>query len=196
MSKCCIVKNITIIGGSGSGTSGPSTNIYNSNGGLTSNRVLTASGKSMTFDMGNATFLVSGVITAKAYNFPNHNSNPAGSDSLWCSGTNLYVGNEPLSLLPVSTEASGAVSAPLNFLTPINTISVTTTVAPPSGLTVNSRFELVDSRANSSTNNIVVNFSGAGLNFYGGLNNYTINANGAFVKFRYLGTSIGWVVEK
>lgn len=196
MSRCCIVKSITIVNSSGSG-SGSSDTLYSANGTLSSNRTVNANAKSLTFNMGNSPFLVSGVITTKGVELPNQSSNPYGTATLWTSGINLYYENEPLSLLPVAVETSGTVSASLNYLTPINTASVPTTVSPPSGLTVNSRFEIVDSRGNAETNNILINFSGAGQKLFGSsTENYTMNGNGAFARFRYLGATIGWVIEK
>lgn len=195
MSKCCIVKSITIVNSSGSGVGGDT--LYSANGTLSSNRTVTGNGKSLTYVMGTATYLVSGVITTKGVNLPAQDSNPSGDNTVWCSGINIFAGGEPLGLLPVATEASGTVSAALNYLTPINTTSISTTVTPPSGITVNSRFQIVDSRANAASNNILINFSGAGEKLYGSsTENYTINGDGAFAKFRYLGATIGWVVEK
>ena len=196
MSKCCIVKNITIINGSGSGV-GSSDTLYSANGTLSSNRTVTGNAKTLTFNMGGSTFLVSGVITTKGVNLPAQDGNPSGDNTVWCSGINIFAGGEPLGLLPVATEGSGSVSASLNYLTPINTSSVSSTVTPPSAITVNSRFEIVDSRGNAGTNNILINFSGAGEKLYGSsTENYTINGNGAFARFRYLGATIGWVIEK
>lgn len=195
MSKCCIVKSITIINSSGSGAGGDT--LYTANGTLSSNRTVTGNGKSLTYVMGNSAYLVSGVITTKGVTLPAQSSYPGSSDTLWCSGINIFVGGDPLGLLPIATEASGTVSASLNYLTPINTTSVTSTVSPPSGISLNSRFEIVDSRGNAGTNNILINFSGAGQKLYGSsVENYTINGNGAFARFRYLGATIGWVVEK
>ncbi len=197
MSRCCIVKSITIVNSSGGGSPGVTDTLYSANGTLSSNRTVNANAKSLTFNMGNSPFLVSGVITTKGVELPNQSSNPYGTATLWTSGINLYYENEPLSLLPVAVETSGTVSASLNYLTPINTASVPTTVSPPSGLTVNSRFEIVDSRGNAETNNILINFSGAGQKLFGSsTENYTMNGNGAFARFRYLGATIGWVIEK
>ena len=195
MSKCCIVKSITIVNSSGSGAGGDT--LYSANGTLSSNRTVTGSGRSLSYIMGNSLYLVSGVVTTKGVSLPAQSGNPAGDDAIWCSGINIYAGGEPLGLLPVATEASGTVSAALNYLTPINTASGTSTVTPPSAITVNSRFEIVDSRGNAGTNSILINFSGAGEKLYGSsTENYTINGNGAFARFRYLGATIGWVVEK
>lgn len=196
MSKCCIVKSITIINSSGSGA-GASNTLYTADGTLSANRTVTGGGKSLSYIMGNSPYLVSGVITTKGVSFPAQSSNPAGADTVWCSGINIYAGGEPLGLLPVAVETSGTVSAQLNYLTPINTTSVSSTITPPSAITVNSRFEIIDSRGNAGSNNILVNFSGAGQTLYGSsTENYTINVNGAFARFRYLGATIGWVIEK
>lgn len=99
-------------------------------------------------------------------------------------------------MLPVAAEASGAVSATVNYTTPVNVSAAPSTVTPPSGVGVNSVFEITDSRANSSVNNILVDFSGVGANFHGSLQNFTMNSNASFGRFRYLGGSIGWIVEK
>ena len=99
------------------------------------------------------------------------------------------------SILPVATETSGTFAAATSYLTPINTTNAIATVTPPSG-TVNDRFALVDSRANSATYNITVDFSGAGDLLYGSLQNYVMDQDGAYATFRYLNSTIGWVVEK
>lgn len=99
------------------------------------------------------------------------------------------------SVLPLAAEVSGAASVTAAYLTPVNVSGVASTITPPAG-SVNVRFALVDSRANSATNNITVNFSGGGYNLYGSLQNYVMDQDGAYATFRYLNSSIGWVVEK
>jgi hypothetical protein len=99
-------------------------------------------------------------------------------------------------MLPVGTEVSGAVSAVANYLTPVDVSAGISTVTPPTGVSDNTVFEIVDSRANASTNNITVGFSGVGENLYGTLSDFVINTDGAFSRFRYLGGTIGWIVEK
>lgn len=197
MSRCCIVKAINIVNaGSGGGGGGLNT-IYSADGDLISNRIVSADGNNLTFDMGASTFTVSGVVTTKGATLAAQPTNPGSTETLWTSGINLYLGSEPASLLPVATEGSGTFTARLNHLTPINTSGVAASVTPPTALSVNSRFELVDSRGYAATNNIVVNFSGGAAPFYGASDqSYTINTAGGFTRFRYLGATIGWVVEK
>lgn len=192
MTRGCVNKAINIVGGSGSLNT-----IYSANATLTDNRVVTANNKNLTFDMGSGIFTVSGVVTTKGINLVAVSVNPGNSDTVWVSGMNLFYGAEPLSTLPVATEGSGSVSAKLSYLTPINVTGASSTVTPPTPLGANSRFELVDSRANSPTNNILVDFIGAGQKLYGSTSqNYTLNSSGAFVRFRYLNSTIGWIVEK
>lgn len=99
------------------------------------------------------------------------------------------------SILPLAAETSGTASVTSDYLTPINTAGSVATITPPAG-TVNARFALVDSRANSATNNITINFSGTGDKLYGSLQNYVMDQDGAYATFRYLNSTIGWVVEK
>ena len=192
MSKCCIIKAINIVSGSGTLTT-----LYTGNAALTGNRTVTGGGSTLTFDMGSSLFLVSGVVTTKGVSLPALASNAGTADTVWASGINLYRGVEPVSLLPVASEGTGSVTAALNYLTPINTSGGASTVTPPTPSGNNSRFEIVDSRGTSLTNNIVVNFSGAGQKLYGSTTqNYTLNGSGAFVRFRYLGSTIGWIAER
>lgn len=196
MSKCCVIKAINIVNaGSGSGVS--LNTIYSADATLVGNRVVTSSGSNLTFNMGSDTFTVSGVATTKGVTLAAQSTNPGGSGTLWESGINVYLGNEPLSLLPVAVESTGTFTAALNYLTPVNVSGAAATVSPPTPIGVNSRFELVDSRGRSATNNITVNFSGAGQRLYGSTTeNYTMNGSGAFAGFRYLGATIGWIVER
>lgn len=99
------------------------------------------------------------------------------------------------SLLPVAVETSGAISPALEYLTPVNTL-LTSGVITPASPSTNSRFAIVDSRANASVNNILINFSGATQKLYGSLQNYIINEDGGYITFRYLNSTIGWVAEK
>lgn len=196
MSKCCVIKAINIVNAGSGGGGGSLNTIYSANATLTGDRTVTGGGSDLTFDMGSSTFTVSGIITTKGITLASQPSNSGTSETVWTSGINVYFGSEPLSLLPVATETSGTVTAVLNYLTPINT-GISSTVIPPAPLGVNSRFEIVDSRGTAATNNILVNFSGAGQRLYASTTeNYTINTNGAFTRFRYLGATIGWVVEK
>lgn len=192
MSRGCVNKAINIVGGSGSLNT-----IYSADATLTAHRTVAGGGRNLTFDMGSGIFTVSGVVTTKGISVTGQLANPGTSDTVWASGSNIYYGVEPLALLPVATEGSGAITAKLNYLTPINVAGATSTVTPPAPLGANSRFELVDSRANSPTNNILVDFIGAGQKLYGSSSqNYTLNSSGAFVRFRYLNSTIGWIVEK
>lgn len=99
------------------------------------------------------------------------------------------------SILPLAPETSGTFSATSSYLTPVNVTAESGIVTPPSG-TADLRFALVDSRSNSSVYNILVDFSGAGEKLYSSLQNYYINQNGGYATFRYLNSTIGWVVEK
>lgn len=196
MSKCCVIKAINIVSAGSGGGSGSLNTIYTADATLTGDRTVTAGSADLTFNMGANTFTVSGVVTTKGVNLATQPTNPGNSETVWASGINLYLGGEPLSLLPVAAETSGTVTATLNYLTPINT-GIASTVTHPTPLGLNSRFEIVDSRGTANTNNILINFSGAGQRLYASTTeNYTINTNGAFTRFRYLGATIGWVVEK
>ncbi len=99
------------------------------------------------------------------------------------------------SILPLVSETSGTFSASLSYLTPVNVTTGISTVTPPAG-SVNARFALIDSRANSATYNITVSFSGTGDKLYGSLQDYVMDQDGASATFRYLNSTIGWVVEK
>ena len=197
MSKCCVIKAINIVNAGSGGGSGSLNTIYTADATLTGDRIVTGGGSDLTFNMGAAVFTVSGVVTTKGTTLATQASNPGSTETVWASGINLFLGEEPVSLLPVSAEGTGSVTAILNRLTPINTTSASSTVTPPTPLGLNSRFEVVDSRGNANTNNILINFSGAGQRLYGSTTeNYTMNSDGAFTRFRYLGATIGWIVEK
>ena len=104
-------------------------------------------------------------------------------------------GDSASRILPLAPETSGTFSATSSYLTPVNVTAESGIVTPPSG-TTDLRFALVDSRANAATYNILVGFSGANEKLYGELQDYYLNENGGYVTFRYLNSTIGWVVEK
>lgn len=195
MSKCCIVKAINVINAGSGGGGGSLNTLYSADANLVADRVVGANGNDLTFNMGSNLFTVSGVVTTQGVTLAPQTSNPGTSETVWSSGSTPFLGSAPLCWLPVATETSGAVTAALNYLTPINTTSATSTVTPPTAST-NARFEIVDSRGNAGTNAILINFSGAGQKLYGVTDNFTMNFDGAFARFRYLNATIGWIVEK
>jgi len=98
-----------------------------------------------------------------------------------------------LSGLQVTAELIGSPTALDTYLIPINTTGVSSSVTVPASPNFNTYFGVVDSRANASTNNITINFIGAGDNYYGVSQNYVLNTDGEFAAFRYINATVGWV---
>lgn len=193
--SCCSNKQINIIAGSGSLTT-----IYSGNGSLSSSRTVNLGGNSLTLngtqdlvytDAGRLTLslYVSGLDDSAAFpkNFlyTNHN------------GQLMSAPGQMGGMLPVAIETSGSSVAVVNFLTPVNVSEDPASITPPTGVAVNSVFEVTDSRANAGTNNITINFSGVSETLHGSASStFVMNSDAAFARFRFLGSPIGWIVEK
>ena len=106
-------------------------------------------------------------------------------------------GNEFIEIqagLEISQEnTTGNVIASDGSLIPIDVTTNARTVTPPSNPTFASLFGVVDSRGNAATNNITIDFISAGENFHSSSQNYVLNTNNEFAKFRYVNNIVGWV---
>lgn len=112
-------------------------------------------------------------------------SNPSGDEFLVISsGVGITAEN-----------TSGNPTASDTFLIPIDVSSAGRTVTPPAVPNFRTIFGVVDSRANCSVNNIVIDFTGAGDNYYGTSQNYTMQVDGEMAIFRYVSATVGWVKE-
>ncbi|MDJ0652500.1 MAG: hypothetical protein QNJ27_05805 [Simkaniaceae bacterium] len=98
--------------------------------------------------------------------------------------------------LVINAEQSANFTATVGNLEPVDCTSAAITVTPPAAPSPGDRFAVVDSRANSATNNIIVDFASAGQNFYGTTDTFGFNEDGAYVTFKYLSAVIGWVADK
>lgn len=190
----CCNKSINIVTGSGSITT-----LYSANGTLLSARTVTMNGNDVTFN-GAEDFVINhnGRLAASLYASGLDDSSVYPQNFLYTdsSGQFMSAPGHLAIMLPVATEASGTLTAGVNRLTPVNVSEATATVNPPAGPSTNDVFEISDSRANASTFNILIDFSGAGQTFHGAVQNFTMNSDAAFSRFRYLGGSIGWITEK
>lgn len=83
-------------------------------------------------------------------------------------------------------------------VTLVNCLSAAITVTAPTNVEKGDRFALIDSRANSSNNNIVVDFTSndGGFPLFGSFQNYTINEDGAYVEFCFVNETVGWIAAK
>lgn len=189
----CCNKSINIVAGSG--------NIYSTDGTLLSNRIVNTGGFNLTINgTQDLAYTDAGRLTLSLYTSGLNDSGimaqPTNFIYTDTNGQLLSSRIHRAGLLPVNVEVSGNLTAEINHLAPVNVGSGVSTVTPPASPAVNDIFEVVDSRANAGTFNITVGFSGGGP-FHGSITqNYIMNSNASFARFRYLGGAIGWIVEK
>lgn len=107
--------------------------------------------------------------------------------------TSLQVG---ATSLPLEPEQNVNFTVSDIALYPIDCRANSVTVSPPLSPVSGSKFALVDSRANSFSHNIIVDFASAGQLFCGTLDSYILNQNSAYASFLFVGGDIGWVVQK
>lgn len=94
-------------------------------------------------------------------------------------------------LTEVTTTGTGVIGA----LLPVNVSGGIATVTPPSDARASNKFGVVDSRGNAATNNITVDFVGAGYNFYGASANDVINVDEAMRRYTFIDSTVGFVRE-
>lgn len=192
----CCNKSINLINGSG----GINT-LYSADGSLLANRTVTMGGNNLVLNgTQDLTYTDAGRLTLSLYlnSLDDTVSGIPPDNFLYTNGAGQVMSapNHMGGMLPVNAETSGVVTVQVNHLTPINVSVSGATVTPPTGVSTSEVFEITDSRANASTNNILIDFSGAGETFHGALQNFTINSDAGFARFRFLGSPIGWIVEK
>ena len=117
---------------------------------------------------------------------------PASGDRLEYNGTN-WVPVAPREQLLIDSERTTSVSAVKSTLHPVNVASVPAGVNPPASPSAGDYFVVSDSRANSATNNITVNFTSLSQPLYAAAQNDTIATDGATVTYRYIDATVGWV---
>lgn len=123
-------------------------------------------------------------------------SSLAENQILRWDGYNWINSNEnPPTSLVMQPEESGNILATQGYIIPVNVASGAANVTPPAGI-AGAEFAVVDSRANCFVNNITVNFSGSAEKLYSLTQNYILDEDGAYVTFRYVNATIGWVAEK
>lgn len=101
------------------------------------------------------------------------------------SGSSLVVDQLP---------KTGNFTANNNMLYLLDTSGGTVTVFSPVTPTTDSCFVIFD-LGSAGTNNISINFTSQGHNLAGDADNFTIDVDNAYVKFRYINTSIGYIIE-
>lgn len=92
-------------------------------------------------------------------------------------------------------EQSADFTAVKGGIYPVNCTAGVITVTPPASPVLDDWFAINDSRGNSATNNIIVDFTTAGQNLHGSVQNYVSNANRDSRVFRFSGATLGWVCE-
>lgn len=193
--SCCNNKMINIVAGSGSLTT-----IYSGNSTLSGPRTVNLGGNSLTLNgVQDLVYTDAGRLTLSLYTSGLDDSAAFPRNFLYTNqnGQLLSAPGQLGGMLLVAPETSGNAVAGVNLLTPVNVSEDPATITPPTGVVVNSVFEVTDSRANAGTNNIVINFSGAGETLHGSASStFTMNSDAAFARFRFLGSPIGWIIEK
>ena len=120
---------------------------------------------------------------------------PTSGDILGYNGTE-WVPTQNSAKTTIQPEQTVNFSAAVGQMFPVNTIpSGVVSVAPPPSPATGDVFEVVDSRANAALNSITVDFIGASQNLYAQADNYILTTPGQFARFRYINTTIGWIVE-
>jgi len=105
-----------------------------------------------------------------------------------------YTGLKP-NLEEIADEVSGTITVSVGDLVPVNVTSSAVTINPPASPSQGDTFAIVDSRGNAATNLITVDFVNASQLLFGTSENYELNADGGFARFRYINSTIGWIVE-
>jgi hypothetical protein len=75
----------------------------------------------------------------------------------------------------------------------VNSTSGAKTVNPPANPKIGDWFGVIDSRGQSGTNNITVDFISASQKYHGSSTNAVLSTNAASERFEWFGTTIGWV---
>lgn len=117
-----------------------------------------------------------------------------------CDGstdTVLLASDQALEVAAEATAAGDTVTATWFSYTPVDLSAAGTIVAPPGGTPQGGDwFAVADSRSNAATNNATINFSDAGLRFYGAqATDDTIDTDGAVVRYIYVDSNVGFVRE-
>ena len=120
-------------------------------------------------------------------------TNGSGVLSWAASGGGSSVGPDAPGSEVVNTSNYTAV---IGEISQADSTSAARTVTAPSSPAINDRFAVVDARATSATNNITINFTTTSQKLYGTIQDYTLNVNGGYVEFVYMGSSTGWVATK
>lgn len=97
-------------------------------------------------------------------------------------------------LLTMAVEVSANSTGIIGSELPVNSTAGLISITEPSNPSADDEFVVFDSRATSSTNNIVVNFTTE--NLHGSTGSDVLNINGSYAKYRYVNGTIGWRREK
>ncbi len=106
------------------------------------------------------------------------------------------VQNIQVSSIPLEPEQNANFSISNLALYPVNCTAVPVTITPPSNPNLGDKFAIADSRANSSINNITIDFASTGQLLHGSLDTFILNQDGGYEEFRYIGGDVGWISEK
>ena len=98
--------------------------------------------------------------------------------------------------LLIGPEENADFTAVKGTLHPVNTLPGPVVATPPASPVAGDRFALSDSRANASSNTVTVDFTAAGQNFHGGLNNSILSVSSDYVQYLYIDATIGWITER
>ena len=120
----------------------------------------------------------------------------SGESDLWSANKIDAEINSASTALTIASEKIANFTAVKKELAPVDVTTIPITVTPPAAPVTGDIFAIVDSRFNSLTNNITVDFTTATQNLYASLNNWIINEDGGYVEFIYINATIGWVARK
>jgi len=119
----------------------------------------------------------------------------AGTDNLDQAIAQIFNNQSTADSLPVAQERNANFTISSQSLYPVDCRGGSISITPPANPSFNFQFAISDSRANSETNNIIIDFAGANQLVHGSLNTSVLNYNSAYSQFRFIGGAIGWIKQ-
>jgi len=116
-----------------------------------------------------------------------------GDHLIFNNGTGKIEGTQDVDALTVQTMLTANGAAVTNGFTPVDTSTTAITVTSPTNPLADQEFGVADGTANAAANNITIDFGTD--NFNGSVGTFKINRNGRGVKFSYVDTTTGWIVQ-
>lgn len=104
--------------------------------------------------------------------------------------------NRVVTPFQIGSESTNTINAVIGEILPVDVRTSVAIINPPNLPQPLDTFAITDSRANSSINNINIDFVTAGQLLHGSIQNYVMNDDSAYVEFVYINSTIGWINKK